>query len=212
MRGLRLVAGIRCKQAEQEPLRILPLQQVRQGLRQCSMHYIRYDVLYAYVLSRLQYWSVLAQQNEDELLKRLLNASDKERSSARKRQENDLKKAEKRKAEVDALFAKMYEDWSAGRITEYNFNMLSQKYQTEQRELDAKIEQLREATEAAAQTAIDAEKWISLLKQYVTPTELTAEYLNALIEKILVHEAVKGEDGKREQEVEIFYRFIGKIE
>lgn len=95
---------------------------------------------------------------------------------------------------------------------EYNFNMLSQKYQTEQRELDAKIEQLREATEAAAQTAIDAEKWISLLKQYVTPTELTAEYLNALIEKILVHEAIKGEDGKREQEVEIFYRFIGKIE
>ena len=183
-----------------------------QGLRQCSMHYIRYDVLYAYVLSRLQYWSVLAQQNEDELLKRLLNASDKERSSARKRQENDLKKAEKRKAEVDALFAKMYEDWSAERITEYNFNMLSQKYQTEQRELDAKIEQLREATEAAAQTAIDAEKWISLLKQYVTPTELTAEYLNALIEKILVHEATKGEDGKREQEVEIFYRFIGKIE
>ena len=28
-----------------------------QGLRQCSMHYIRYDVLYAYVLALLQYWS-----------------------------------------------------------------------------------------------------------------------------------------------------------
>jgi hypothetical protein len=35
----------------------------------------------------------------------------------------------------------MYEDWSAGRITEYNFNMLSEKYQGEQkRELDVKIE------------------------------------------------------------------------
>lgn len=122
--------------------------------------YIRYDVLYAYVLSRMQYRSALAQQNEDELLKRLLNVSDKERSSARKRQENDLKKAEKRKAEVDFLFAKMYEDWSVGRITEYNFNMLSQKYQTEQWELDAKIEQLREASEAATQTVIDAEKWM----------------------------------------------------
>jgi site-specific DNA recombinase len=29
-------------------------------------------VLYAYVLSRLQYWSVLAQQDGDKLLKRLL--------------------------------------------------------------------------------------------------------------------------------------------
>ena len=42
--------------------------------------------------------------------------------------------------------------------------------------------------------------------------ELTAEFLNTLIEKITVHEAVKGEDGSREQEVEIYYRFIGKID
>ena len=183
-----------------------------QGLRQCSMHYIRYDVLYAYVLSRLQYWSQQAQQDEDKLLKRLLNASDKERSSARKKQASELKKAEKRKAEVDGLFAKMYEDWSAGRITEYNFNMLSEKYQGEQKELDEKIQQLHEAMEAAAQSTVDAEKWVGLMKQYVNPTELTAELLNTLIEKILVHEAVKGEDGSREQEVEIFYRFIGKID
>ena len=183
-----------------------------QGLRQCSMHYIRYDVLYAYVLSRLQYWSQQAQQDEDKLLKRLLNASDKERSSAREKQASELKKAEKRKAEVDGLFAKMYEDWAAGRITEYNFNMLSEKYQGEQKELDEKIQQLHEAMEAVAQTAVDAEKWVGLMRQYVNPTELTAELLNTLIEKIFVHEAVKGEDGSREQEVEIFYRFIGKID
>ena len=168
-----------------------------QGLHQCSMHYIRYDVLYAYVLSRLQYWSVLAQQDGDKLLKRLLNASDKERNTARKRQTAELKKAEKRKAEVDTLFAKMYEDWSAGRITEYNFNMLSEKYQGEQRELDVKIERLHEAMEAAAQTAVDAEKWIGLMKQYVNPTELTAELLNTLIEKIIIHEPKKDESGEK---------------
>ena len=183
-----------------------------QGLRQCSMHYIRYDVLYAYVLARLQYWSVLAQKDEDKLLKRLLNVSDRERNSAKKKQAAELKKAEKRKAEVDGLFAKMYEDWSAGRITEYNFNMLSEKYQNEQKELETKIRQLHETMEAAVQTAADAEKWIALMKQYVNPVELTAELLNTLIEKITVHEAVKGEDGSREQEVKIYYRFIGKID
>ena len=182
-----------------------------QGLRQCSMHYIRYDVLYAYVLSRLQYWSGQAQQDEGRLLKRLLNSSDKERSSAKKKQASELKKAEKRKAEVDILFAKMYEDWSAGRITEYNFRMLSEKYQGEQKELGDKIRQFHEALETTAQTAADAGKWVELMKQYVNPTELTAELLNTLIEKILVHEAIRGEDGSREQEVENFYRFIGKI-
>ena len=102
-----------------------------------SMHYIRYDVLYTYVLARVQYWSQQAQQDGDKLLQRLLNASDKERNTAKKKQTAELKKATKRKAEVDNLFAKMYEDWSVGRITEYNFNMLSEKYQAEQRELDA---------------------------------------------------------------------------
>ena len=113
------------------------------------MHYIRYDVLYAYVLARLQYWSMMIQKDEDKLLKRLLNASDRERNSAKKKQAAELKKAEKRKAEVDGLFAKMYEDWSAGRITEYNFNMLSEKYQNEQKELETKIRQLHEMMEAA---------------------------------------------------------------
>lgn len=85
-------------------------------------------------------------------------------------------------------------------------------YWGEQKELDEKIQQLHEAMEAAAQTAVDAEKWVGLMKQYINPTELIAELLNMLIGKIFVHEAVKGEDGSREQEVEIFYRFIGKID
>jgi D-mannonate dehydratase len=106
----------------------------------------------------------------------------------------------------------MYEDWSAGRITEYNFNMLSEKYQREQQELEEKIQKIREAVETAVQTESDAGKWVDLIKQYTNPTELTAELLNTLIEKIVVHEAIKHEDGSREQEVEIFYRFIGKID
>ena len=46
-----------------------------QGLRQCSMHYIRYDVLYAYVLARLQYWSMMVQKDEDKLLKQSINGA-----------------------------------------------------------------------------------------------------------------------------------------
>ncbi|EQJ68990.1 hypothetical protein QU3_1659 [Clostridioides difficile P42] len=145
-------------------------------------------------------------------MKRLLNATDKGQAAARKKQAAELKKAEKRKAEVDTLFARMYEDWAAGCITEYNFSMLSGKYQSEQAELDTKIEQLQSAIATESQNAADAEKWIALMKECVNPTELTAELLNTLIEKIVVHEAVKGEDGSREQEVEIFYRFIGKID
>ena len=180
--------------------------------RGCTTHYIRYDALYAYVLARIQHWSARAIEDEEKLLNQLLSAGDRERNAVQKKQATELKKATKRKTEVDGLFAKLYEDWAAGRITEYNFNMLTAKYQTEQSELAEKVGALTTELDTVKQTEIDARKWIDLIQQYANPTELTAPLLNTLIEKILVHQSIKGEDGEQEQEIEIFYRFIGKID
>ena len=123
-----------------------------------------------------------------------------------------MKKAEKRRPEVDGLFARLYEDWAAGRITEYNFNMLTAKYQTEQSELAEKIDALTAELDTTKQMESDARQWVELIRQYANPTELTAPLLNTLIEKILIHESIEGEDGEQEQEIEIFYRFIGRID
>ena len=178
----------------------------------CTAHYIRYDVLYTYVLARIQHWSSCAKLGEERLLRQLVKSGDKERNAIAKKQAGELAKAEKRKAEVDRLFVKLYEDWSAERITGYNFDMLSRKYQTEQQELTEKIDKLKADMASEQQTVSDAGKWVALIKQYANPTELTVELLNTLIEKIVVHEAVKDADGDREQKVEIFYRFVGSID
>ena len=150
------------------------------GTGHCTMHYIRYDILYTYVLARIQYWSYQAQMDEGRLLQKLLKAGDRERTASQKKQAAELNKAEKRKAELDRLFAKMYEDWAAGRITEYNFNMLSQRYQTEQQELAEKIEKLNADLVAQQQSAVDAEKWVNLIKQYVNPQRLTCRTAECL--------------------------------
>ena len=64
---------------------------------------------------------------------------------------------------MDTLFARMYEDWAAGRITEYNFSMLSGKYQSGAGcNWTTKIGQLQAAIAAESQTAADAESWIAL--------------------------------------------------
>lgn len=178
----------------------------------CSAHYVRYDVLYAYVLSRVQYWSERAQMDEQGLLRQLLATSDRERAAAAKRQTAELAKTQKRKAEVDKLFAKMYEDWAAERITEANFTMLSQKYQAEQQGLESKIQVLTVQLAEEREIASNAEKWLALIRRYTAPAELNAELLNTLIEKIVIHEATKSADGMRDQEIEIYYRFIGKID
>ncbi len=90
--------------------------------------------------------------------------------------------------------------------------MLSERYQSEQRELDVRISALTAELEKSDKETQDTDKWIALIKQCAHPTELSAELLNTLIEKIVVHEAVKDTDGKRKQKVDIYYRFIGKID
>lgn len=178
----------------------------------CTQHYIRYDTLYTYVLARIQDWSKLAQSDENRLLQRLLNASDRERASATKKQTTELNKAEKRKAELDRLFSQLYEDRVSGKITEYNFDMLSEKYQTEQTALADKIELMKAELGKERETVDNAKRWMAVIKQYSNPKELTASMLNNLIERIVIHEATTAPDTGREQNIEIYYRFIGKID
>ena len=178
----------------------------------CTAHYIRYDTLYTYVHARLMYWWQQAQADEARLTERILKAGDKENDAQTKARTASLTRAEKRKEELDRLFSKLYEDWASERITEYNFNTLSKKYQTEQEELLVKIDKLTAELSAEQQSVIDAEKWIASIKKCARPTELTADLLNSLIEKIVIHEGKDSQNGMKAQPIEIYYRFIGKID
>ena len=178
----------------------------------CTAHYIRYDTLYTYVHARLMYWWQQAQADEAKLTERILKAGDRENDAQTKARTASLTRAEKRKEELDRLFSKLYEDWASERITEYNFNTLSKKYQTEQEELLVKIDKLTAELSAEQQSVIDAEKWIASIKKCARPTELTADLLNSLIEKIVIHEGKDSKNGMKAQPIEIYYRFIGKID
>jgi len=149
---------------------------------------------------------------EEHLKRQLLHANDREQQRMVKMRDAELKRAQKRQKELDRLFSKLYEDWAAERITEYNFKVLSEKYQTEQAEVLEKIERLQAELATEQQTVVNIDQWIGLIQQYAHPEELTAEMLNALIEKIVVHKKTVGADGEKGQTVDIYYRFVGKID
>ena len=135
-----------------------------------------------------------------------------EQASSSKRAAQEKRRAEKRLNELDNLMSKLYEDRVTGKITERNFSMLSEKYQREQEEQEQSIAALTAQLASVREQENSIGKWIDLIRQFSSPSELTAELLNTLIEKILVHEAVKEADGSRTQEIEIVYRFVGKID
>lgn len=104
------------------------------------------------------------------------------------------------------------EDRATEKLTERNFIMLSSKYQKEQIELEEQIPSLKIELKLMEQEIQGAEKWIELIKEFSMPKELTATLLNAKIEKILIHTPETNESGERQQEIEIYYCFIGKVE
>ena len=144
------------------------------------MHYIRYDILYTYVLARIQYWSYQAQMDEGRLLQKLLKAGDRERTASQKKQAAELNKAEKRKASWTACLPRCTKIGPLGASPSTTSICCPSGYQTEQQELAEKIEKLNADLVAQQQSAVDAEKWVNLIKQYVNPSELTAETAECL--------------------------------
>ena len=125
--------------------------------------------------------------------------------------ERERRKLAKRLAELDRLFSALYEDKVMEAITERNYTSLSAKYEKEQLESDARLQEID--TELAAKGHADrgAEDFLALIQGYAGITELTAAILNALIDKIVVSERYRNAEGTLEQKLTIYYKFVGNL-
>lgn len=83
------------------------------------------------------------------------------------------------------------------------------KYDEEQQSLEKKIAELSEATSSYQVPKINPDKFVSLIKKYKYPKELTREMVREIIDKIVVHQA-EGENSDRTQQIDIYFNFIGE--
>ena len=182
----------------------------------CTAHFIRTDLLTAGVLSNLRKVTSYAAKHEARFMKLLIEQNedgDRRRNAAKKK---ELEAAEKRIAELSAIFKRLYEDSVTGRISDERFTELSADYEAEQKELKERAARLREELSKAQEATANAEKFMNVVRRHTTIEELTPTLLREFVEKIVVHESV-ALDGKRRgklrrQENEIYYSFVGKVE
>ena len=182
----------------------------------CTAHFIRTDLLTAGVLSNLRKVTSYAAKHEARFMKLLFEQNedgDRRRNAAKKK---ELEAAEKRIAELSAIFKRLYEDSVTGRISDERFTELSADYEAEQKELKERAARLREELSKAQEATANAEKFMNVVRRHTTIEELTPTLLREFVEKIVVHESV-ALDGKRRgklrrQEIEIYYSFVGKVE
>ncbi len=182
------------------------------GKEYCPSHYINYDTVYNLVLINLRtvLWNYRnnTQQFKSILEKKFQMDSAKEA----KKLQSEYEKKQSRFEEIDKILCKLYEDSALGKIPESRYEAMSAQYESEQREIKEALPDLRQRIEQLKAESNATDKFVNLIKKYTVIDQLDAAILNELIDKIVVHHKEVAEDGRVFQQVEIYYRFIGKLE
>ena len=184
----------------------------KKRVKDCTAHFIRTDLLTAGVTANLRKVTDYAARHEKQFMKLLIEQNEdggKRRNAAKKK---ELDAAEKRIAELSAIFKRLYEDSVTGRISDERFAELSADYEAEQRQLKERAAELQGELAKAQEATVNAEKFMNIVRKYTSFEELTPTLLREFIEKIIVHECSYDENKNRRQEIEIYYSFVGKVD
>lgn len=178
----------------------------------CTGHYIRECVLDEVVLEDLRRVTAMARERPEEFAAYIGSRQSAEIQREIRRQEKELAAMRKRKAELDAIFKKLYEDSVLSRITTEQFQMLSSSYTEEQNQIAAGIPQKEADIQRLRETVSGTDGFLDKAKRYMDITELTPELLRLFIEKIVVHEKEVKWSKHAPQTVEIYYNGIGCVD
>ena len=178
----------------------------------CTAHYIRECILDEIVLEDLRRITVEAREHPQEFAEYLNSKQSAELQKEIRRLEKEKAAMQKRKAELDAIFKKLYEDSVLGRITAEQFQMLSASYTDEQAKLTEALPQRESEIQRLKETVSNTAAFLNKAKRYTDIQELTPELLRLFIQKIVVHEKEVKWSKHAPQTVEIHYADIGCME
>lgn len=180
------------------------------GKERCASHAIGYKTLYNIVLENIRRQAECASVQKEKYLEMLKNQMAEKATQDIKSVKNELKKINKRIAQLEKILNKLYEDRALEKITEERYLLMNTNYENEYNELKERQNVITQQIEKIETTECNTETFTNLIEKYLNITELNARILNELIEKIVVHEK-EIIDGEKYQMVEIYYKFVGLV-
>jgi len=172
----------------------------------CTAHFIRTIVLKDIVVVEINRLLTEIHDNEEEFVQLAMEKSNRTHLSDLKKAKKTLTDNEKRIAELDRLFKRLYEDNVAGKISDMRFEQMSKDYEAEQEQLKQKNAELSLFISENEQKTSDVTTFMQVVRKYEVVTELTPEIMNELIDRIEVHAPDKS-SGHRRQTIDIYFRF-----
>lgn len=180
----------------------------RRATENCTAHYIREKVIYQLVLESIQRVLYYVQAYENDFVQRQLAKSTEEQKKELAKKRRELSKAEKRIAELDVLFQRIYEDNISGKLTDERFATMSASYEEEQKRLKEATEQLRIDVEKQDDKTANISVFVEKAKKFTAINELTPAIVHEFIDYIMVS-SKQVIDGKTVYPIDIYYNGVG---
>lgn len=92
---------------------------------------------------------------------------------------------------LDSIMQRLYEDNIDGKISDDRFSRMSATYETEQKQLEARVSELEAAIAEAREQRLNVDSFLGMVRRYTDITELTAEIIRSFVEKIEVKKPEK---------------------
>lgn len=185
---------------------------MRYGKGICTSHYITLDQISAVVLEDIRRQARFAKYCRTGYMQLLMEEQQLRDAEEFAQQKEQAAQAQVRLSQIDTIIRKLLEQNAIGVISDNRFAAMIRDYEAEQTHLNETIRTYEELLHAHTESVENIERHVSLVEQYLNIRKLDARLLNRLIEKILVHQRGIDDDGCPLQVIEIYYRFIGKME
>ena len=141
--------------------------------------------------------------------------SQRERDKELAQKKDVLAQAEKRIAELDVIFKRLYEDNISGKLSDERFIKLSHDYEQEQANLKTMVENLRQDVKQQEKQKINVKHFIAAVKKYTDMTQLDASILREFVEKIYISDVYTPDENEpriKVRDIQIVYNFIGAFD
>ena len=153
-----------------------------------SAHYIRESEVERVVLSALRQVTQYARENSDKFYEQAMQRGEEESKKLLRDVEKQQTELNSRIKQLDNIIATLYEDRVIGRIPPERYDQLSAKYEQEQADIKAKLEQMTAKNESQKLRESSVKRFIQDAWRFLEMPRLTPELLRTFIKRIEVHE------------------------
>ncbi len=185
------------------------------GAKECTNHFIDYDLLYNAVQNDIRYWLTLMPEEKSHIAAEL-SARNSVQLESKKSELYNILKAQKREYEIGQLLKNLFEERLKGTISDTVFEVTTKQYESELNNLNRILETRNHDDNNTCENAAAYEKFYGLLDEMSKCETLTRQLLIKLVERIEVEQGYyeKNENGQKckKQGVRICYRFIGYMD